>query len=72
MIDNIIKTTRLKNKVAVESGETFNKSIEIAQKYYNETAQNYLNFVKKLKKLIINTKFFLSVVCLIKSKKVTK
>jgi hypothetical protein len=72
MIDNIIKTTRLKNKVAVESGETFNKSIEIAQKYYNETAQNYLNFVKKLKKLIINTQFFLSVVCLIKSKKVTK
>jgi hypothetical protein len=34
--------------------ETFNKSIEIAQKFYNEAAQNYFNFVNKIEKSYYN------------------
>jgi hypothetical protein len=32
------------------STENFNKSIEIAQKYYNDNLQNYFNFVNKIGK----------------------
>jgi hypothetical protein len=46
--------TRRINDVTLVSAETFNKSIEIAQKYYNETAQNYLNFVNKIEKSYYN------------------
>src|SRR5215211_4566760 len=48
--DNTVNTTRQIKDVALASAETFNKSIEIAQKYYNEIAQNYLNFVNKIEK----------------------
>jgi hypothetical protein len=51
---NTVKATRLINDVALASAETFNKSIEIAQKYYNEAAQNYLNFVNKIEKSYYN------------------
>src|SRR5665809_25725 len=46
--DNTVNATRRINDVVLASTETFNKSIEIAQKYYNEAAQNYLNFVNKI------------------------
>ena len=49
-----VDITRRINDVALESAETFNKSIEIAQKYYNEAAQNYLNFVNKIEKSYYN------------------
>ena len=52
--DNTVNATRRINDVALASAETFNKSIEIAQKYYNETAQNYLNFVNKIEKSYYN------------------
>ena len=52
--DNTVNATRRINDVALESAETFNKSIEIAQKYYNEAAQNYLNFVNKIEKSYYN------------------
>src|SRR5215217_1588651 len=52
--DNTVNTTRQINDVALASAETFNKSIEIAQKYYNEVAQNYLNFVNKIEKTYYN------------------
>ena len=52
--DNTVNATRRVNDVALASAETFNKSIEIAQKYYNETAQNYLNFVNKIEKSYYN------------------
>jgi hypothetical protein len=51
---NTVKATRLINDVALASAEIFNKSIEIAQKYYNEAAQNYLNFVNKIEKSYYN------------------
>jgi len=34
----------------LRSTETFNKSIEIAQKYYNDSIQNYFNFLKKIER----------------------
>ncbi len=48
--DNTVNATRKRNDVALASAETFNKSIEIAQKYYNESVQNYFNFVNKIQK----------------------
>jgi hypothetical protein len=42
MTDNTVNVTRQINDVALAPAETFNKSIKIAQKYYNEAAQNYL------------------------------
>lgn len=52
--NNTVKATRQINDFALASAETFNKSIEIAQKYYNEAAQNYLNFVNKIEKSYYN------------------
>ena len=52
--DNTVNATRRINDIALASTETFNKSIEIAQKYYNEAAQNYLNFVNKIEKSYYN------------------
>src|SRR5687767_1013222 len=52
--DNTVNATRRINDIALASAETFNKSIEIAQKYYNEAAQNYLNFVNKIEKSYYN------------------
>ena len=49
-----VNATRRINDIALESAETFNKSIEIAQKYYNEAAQNYLNFVNRIEKSYYN------------------
>ena len=46
--DNTLNYTQRVNDFAVTSTESFNKSIEIAQKYYNEAVQNYLNFVNKI------------------------
>jgi hypothetical protein len=56
--DNTVNATRRINDIALASAETFNKSIEIAQKYYNEAAQNYLNFVNKIEKPYYNHNFF--------------
>jgi len=52
--NNTVNATRRINDVVLASTETFNKSIEIAQKYYNEAAQNYLNFVNKIEKSYYN------------------
>lgn len=48
--DNTVNTTRRINDFVLGYTETFNKSIEIAQKYYNESVQNYFNFVNKFQK----------------------
>ena len=48
--DHTINCTQRVNDFALTSTETLNKSIEIAQKYYNESIQNYLNFVNKIGK----------------------
>ena len=46
--DHTINCSRRLNEYVNGSTETFGKSIEIAQKYYNESVQNYLNFVNKI------------------------
>jgi hypothetical protein len=46
--DHNINCMRRINDFALTSTETFNKSIEIAQKYYNESVQNYFNFVNRI------------------------
>ena len=51
---NTVNATRRINDVVLASAETFNKSIEIAQKYYNEFVQNYFNFVNKIVKSYYN------------------
>ncbi|MGZ5485699.1 MAG: hypothetical protein ACXWFB_07305, partial [Nitrososphaeraceae archaeon] len=48
--DNTINSTNKINDVVLGSTETFNKSIEIAQKYYNDSIQNYFNFLKKIER----------------------
>ncbi len=48
--DNTVNATRRIYDVVLASTETFNKSIEIVQKYYNESVQNYFNFVNKIQK----------------------
>ena len=52
--NNTINATRRTNDVVLASAETFNKSIEIAQKYYNEAVQIYFNFVNKIEKSYYN------------------
>jgi hypothetical protein len=49
-----VNATRRINDIALASAEAFNKSIEIGQKYYNEAAQNYLNFVNRIEKSYYN------------------
>ena len=51
---NTVNITRRINDVALAYAETFNKSIEIAQKYYNEAVQNYYIFVNKIEKSYYN------------------
>ena len=48
--DNTINANRRIKDIVLGSTETFNKSIEIAQKYYNESIQNYFNFLKKIER----------------------
>ena len=52
--DNTVNATRRISDILLASTETFNKSIEIAQKYYNEAAQNYFNFLNKIEKSYYN------------------
>lgn len=48
--DNTINATNKINDAVLRSTETFNKSIEVAQKYYNDSIQNYFNFLKKIER----------------------
>ena len=48
--DHTINCTRRLNDFILGSTQTLSKSIEIVQKYYNESAQNYINFVNKIGK----------------------
>ena len=52
--NNTVNAKRRINDIALASTETFNKSIEIAQKYYSESVQNYFNFVNKIEKSYYN------------------
>ena len=48
--DHNINCTQRVNDFVLTYTETFNKSIEIAQKYYNESIQNYFNFINKIER----------------------
>ena len=48
--DTTIDTSNKINEVVLGSTETFNKSIEIAQKYYTDSIQNFFNFLKKIER----------------------
>ena len=43
--DNTVNTTRIMNDFVLGYIETFNKSVEIAQKYYNNSVQNYFRLL---------------------------
>ena len=47
MSNNTINATRI-NDFMLGYVETFNKSIEIAQKYYNDSVQYYFNFINNV------------------------
>ncbi|HET9805598.1 MAG TPA: hypothetical protein VFP49_01685, partial [Nitrososphaeraceae archaeon] len=47
IIDNTINNTRTIHEFIVEYTETFNKSIELVQKYYNDGIKNYFNLRRK-------------------------
>ncbi|HJS65508.1 MAG TPA: hypothetical protein VJ767_11720 [Nitrososphaeraceae archaeon] len=48
--DNAINATRRINDCVFGYTETVNKSMEIAQKYYNDSVQNFFSFVNKVQK----------------------
>ena len=52
--DNTVNATRRLNEFVIASTEAFSKSIEIAQKYYDESLQNYFNFINKVGKSFSN------------------
>jgi hypothetical protein len=52
--DNTVNATKPINDVVLAYTETFNKSMEITQKYYTESVQNYFNFVNKIAKSYYN------------------
>jgi ABC-type transporter Mla subunit MlaD len=54
VIDNTINATRKSHELILATTEAFNKSIEISQKYYNDSVQNYFNFVNKIGKSYYN------------------
>ena len=54
IIDNTVNNTSRLNELILGSIETFNKSFEIAQKYYYDAVQNYFNFVNKIAKSSYN------------------
>ena len=54
IIDNTINTSRMLNDLLESHIETFNISIELAQKYYNNGIRNYFNFSKKVIEMIYN------------------
>ncbi|HJU59210.1 MAG TPA: hypothetical protein VJ583_05640 [Nitrososphaeraceae archaeon] len=47
IIDNTINSTGTMHEFIIEYIETFNKSIEIAQKYYKNGIKNYFNLLRK-------------------------
>ena len=49
-----ITATNKINDAVLRYTETFNKSIEVAQKYYNDSIQNYFNFLKKIEQISSN------------------
>ena len=49
-LDNISDTTNFINEIVSRNIETANKSIEYAQRYFNDTTRNYFNYIRKLER----------------------
>ena len=49
-LDNITDTTNFINEFVLRNLETANKSIEYAQRYFNDTTRNYFNYIRKLER----------------------
>jgi hypothetical protein len=45
-----VNATNFINEIAVGSIENFNKSIELAQRYYNDIVQNNFNYAQKIER----------------------
>jgi hypothetical protein len=54
IIDSSINNTRTIHEFLAEYTEIFNKSIELAQEYYNDEIKNYFNFVNNIGKSYSN------------------
>jgi hypothetical protein len=50
ILDNITDTTNFINEIVSRNIETANKSIEYAQRYFNDTTRNYFNYIRKLER----------------------
>ena len=48
---NTVNITIRINDIALASAEAFNKSIEIAQKFYFDVVQSYYNYIMNINKL---------------------
>jgi len=48
--DNTVNATNFINEITVGGIENFNKSIELTQRYYNDIAQNNLNYAQKIER----------------------
>jgi hypothetical protein len=47
LIDNTTNAINPVNDIILGYSEIFNKSIEVSQKYYNDSIQYYFNFINK-------------------------
>ncbi|HJT84912.1 MAG TPA: hypothetical protein VJ697_10555 [Nitrososphaeraceae archaeon] len=48
--NNAINYTQRVTDTALINAENFTKSLEIAQRYYNDSVQNYFDFLKKIER----------------------
>lgn len=48
--DSITTSTKIVNDIVIGNVEIINRSIEVTQKFYNDSIQNYFNYVRKIEK----------------------
>jgi hypothetical protein len=48
--DSITNSTKIINDIVIGNVEIINRSIEVTQKFYNDSIQNYFNYVRKIEK----------------------
>lgn len=53
--ENVTNRTNFINEDVIENIESFYKSIEIIQKYFNNAIQNYFNYLRNLERSITNS-----------------
>jgi len=48
--DSITNSTKIINEIVIGNVEIINRSIEVTQKFCNDSIQNYFNYVRKIEK----------------------